>query len=628
MNIDSRRVAGSDDRRALTVVNSNSCASVCNAPSTSMYLDQRGEVRACCQNIGFPLGNITQTSLRDIWMGAAARRLREAVAARDLSLGCNSCNWPEDSSLPDPTFARTFDHLQNSGVRPEWPRQLELSLSNACNLQCIMCNGEWSSSIRSHREGLPSLPTVYDENFFLQLQEFLPHVEIVKFLGGEPFLGAEPLRVMEMMIDLGFAGQVHVTTNGTQASSRIKRILERLPMHITVSLDSANKDTYESIRLGSSFDEVRANIDWFRRYTKSNGTNFGFAHCLMTSNWQGFSDFLTFAEMLAGDVTVNTVTEPHRLSLYFLDPPELEAVIDELRSSSSAASELLSGSRWKAWEEQLGRLETHLDTLGSTAAPDYLVGPRGGALGLKWFGNAASAVQALGEILRRKEFRTGLLLRISSEATVEEMSFHGAPPEDFVTLIGASILIGSPLPSTFGDPDWKATWNKDSDLHKFPIRVEAVNGSELDLEMVRAANRDDQGVLTGATAWIEMIGIGSDAHDFALAHAAAMSTVAGFALDRNGVVTEILGDATALPGSRGDDLVGTSVSGVTMAISLLFGADHGQLLELTPLGPVRRLLDNSDAPEILDVFLAVDSEETTSVFVVSSGDMGRGRAAT
>ena len=43
-----------------------------------MYFDQRGDVRACCQNTHVVLGNVTKQSLHEIWRSADAERMRTA----------------------------------------------------------------------------------------------------------------------------------------------------------------------------------------------------------------------------------------------------------------------------------------------------------------------------------------------------------------------------------------------------------------------------------------------------------------------------------------------------------------------------------------------------------------------
>ncbi|MEZ5322516.1 MAG: SPASM domain-containing protein [Microthrixaceae bacterium] len=158
----------------------------CSAPFASLYLDQHGFARACCMNVYQLLGNVAERSLREIWDGAALTELRRAVERHDLTVGCEFCKWRVDEGREDLAFARWFDEYDDEPDDPRWPRQLELSISNTCNLQCVMCNGEWSSSIRSQREHREPLPTVYGDRFFEELVEFVPHLRRVKVLGASP----------------------------------------------------------------------------------------------------------------------------------------------------------------------------------------------------------------------------------------------------------------------------------------------------------------------------------------------------------------------------------------------------------------------------------------------------------
>ncbi len=331
----------------------------CHAPFTSMYLDQRGQVRACCQNDFHLLGNVTTQSLLDIWRGEKAQELRQAMAREDLDLGCDFCEWQVAKGRSDLAFARWFDEFPVEAAEPEWPRQLELAVSNTCNLQCMMCDGEWSSSIRSQREGLPPLPKVYDDAFFDDLTAFLPHLEKVKFLGGEPLLAGETLRVMDLLVDHGLATPCHVTTNGTQWSPRVERILDRLPVGVSVSVDAATARTYEAIRVGSSWTTLMTNLDRFQERAERRGTYLGLTFCLMVANWHEFFDFCLLADRRGLEAAVNTVRHPHHLSLYMLDAEELAVVVAGLEATQRARGETLGDAR-AVWERELDRLRAQL----------------------------------------------------------------------------------------------------------------------------------------------------------------------------------------------------------------------------------------------------------------------------
>lgn len=333
----------------------------CNAPFTSMYLDQRGWVRACCMNDTHTLGNVADEPLSAIWHGERLARLRAAIEVDDLRLGCDICKWQVDQGRPDLAFSRWFNELPTRDLQPEWPRMLELSVSNACNLQCAMCNGEWSSSIRSQREGLPPLPKVYGEAFFDDLAAFLPHLERIKFLGGEPFLASETLRVMEMAVEQGLTPRCHVTTNGTQWSPRVERILEMLPVDVAVSLDAATAETYESIRIGSSWSVVQRNLDRFQEVARRRGTAVTVTYCLMATNWHEFLDFCRAADERGIGCAVNVVSVPQEMSLYFVAPDELARIVDALdaQDRESGGDLTLSASIWAA---EVERLRAHLES--------------------------------------------------------------------------------------------------------------------------------------------------------------------------------------------------------------------------------------------------------------------------
>ncbi len=66
-------------------------ATACPAPLVNLHFSQLGVVTACCFNRKQVLGVYPKNSIREIWEGPAATELREALARRDLSKGCEKC---------------------------------------------------------------------------------------------------------------------------------------------------------------------------------------------------------------------------------------------------------------------------------------------------------------------------------------------------------------------------------------------------------------------------------------------------------------------------------------------------------------------------------------------------------
>ncbi|MEM7396666.1 MAG: SPASM domain-containing protein, partial [Verrucomicrobiota bacterium] len=174
---------------------------LCHAPFTNLYFDQSGRGQACCFNAHHPLGAYPQDSIHDMWFGEKAQALRDALKKNDLTQGCRTChnqvtsrNFPAHMSMFDrhinlKTAAGSppIPSAESSSTEPAYPLGMEFSLSNTCNLECVMCSGALSSSIRQNRDKLPPIPNVYDDAFVEQLEDFIPSLIIAKFYGGEPF---------------------------------------------------------------------------------------------------------------------------------------------------------------------------------------------------------------------------------------------------------------------------------------------------------------------------------------------------------------------------------------------------------------------------------------------------------
>lgn len=330
--------------------------SACYAPYTSLYFDTRGAVRVCCQNSIHILGNIAETRLDDIWNGAKLRALRNALSAYSFKLGCRFCEWQIEEGNYHNAFMRLWDEFPVEDKEPQWPQKMEFSVSNTCNLECIMCRGEWSSSIRTRREHLPPLPKAYGEEFFHDLRKYLPHLKQAKFLGGEPFLAQESLRIWEMMVDDGLSIPCHVTTNGTQYNARVERIINALPVSFAISFDGTTKETVEKVRVNANFEEVLANFKRFHAYAKSRGTTVSLTFCLMRQNYHEFGDYCLFADEWGCNVFVNTVIQPPEYGLYTLPVEELRPIVAVMSKQAETILPRLGRNR-RVFEGELRRLE-------------------------------------------------------------------------------------------------------------------------------------------------------------------------------------------------------------------------------------------------------------------------------
>ena len=333
--------------------------SLCYAPHTSLYFDTRGNVRACCYNFNFPAGNISEADIDTIWHGAKLQMLRDALQDDRFGPGCEFCENRLATGVLDNLSFRNYDAFSLSGALPKWPQQMEFSISNACNLECIMCRGQWSSAIRKRREKLPPLPLFYKSDFIESLRKYLPHLKRIKFLGGEPFLIRQYFQLWEMMIAENQPVASHVTTNGTQYNRRIARVMEHIPVGFAVSLDGATKATVEAIRVNANFAEQMRNVARFRSYARERRTAFSLTFCLMRQNWHEFGEFCLLADSLDCPVGINTVLDPPEFGVYTLPVTELSIIVRQMECQASSLEAQLGRNRG-VWFGELERMRRHL----------------------------------------------------------------------------------------------------------------------------------------------------------------------------------------------------------------------------------------------------------------------------
>lgn len=337
---------------------------ICVAPHNSMYLGMRGRVSVCCVNKPYLIGRFPEQSLKEIWQGPKLQRIREHLARHDFSLGCQNCkegilagNYTGLASLAYDNAGLPKKGLDSPSIHtPNFPTKIDFELDNTCNLECVMCKGEFSSAIRKNREKLPPIPSGYGPELVEQLKEFLPHLRFARFAGGEPFMVTRYLEIWELMAKENPDIQVSIQTNGTFLTERIKKIMQNLRLEICVSIDSVVKETYETIRKNANFEKVINNIKLFRAYADEVGTPFHISYCPMTNNWQELPQVITFFNDLNCEVFFNTVDNPRKYALKHLPPAELKRIHAQLAQAKLPGRTKLQRINRRVYAHQLEQI--------------------------------------------------------------------------------------------------------------------------------------------------------------------------------------------------------------------------------------------------------------------------------
>lgn len=312
---------------------------ICHAPSVNLNFEQNGNVTACCYNRSFILGRYPENSIQEIWNGEQIKELRRFIADGNLSGGCSACEEVIKSGNFEGSKAKYFDDYAGN-TSTNWiknilltskgeltPKVMEFEISNSCNLECTMCNGYFSSAIRKNREKLPALKNPYDEEFVNQISVFLPKLTDAKFLGGEPFLIDLYYKLWDKIIEVNPKIKLHITTNGTILNDKVKKYLDKLNAGIVLSIESLNKERFESIRKNASFETVNKNIEYFLEYSKRKKTYFALSVCPIQQNWMDIPELVEFCNRNEITIHFNIVWTPDTASLKFFDKNHLAQII-------------------------------------------------------------------------------------------------------------------------------------------------------------------------------------------------------------------------------------------------------------------------------------------------------------
>lgn len=314
----------------------------------------RGKIMTCCYNKSYLLGEYPQENLHHIWFGEKRKQLAKSLEENDFSNGCQNCYEIIKAKNISGLTAKKFDHLP---LNKDYPTRIDFELSNECNLECTMCRGEYSSSIRKNVEQLPPIPSPYNSTLLEELKEFIPHLTACHFLGGEPFMIPIYQDIWDLIIEINPGVRISVLTNGTLLSERVKKILEKLNCDIGVSIDSLDEKNYSLIRKNGNLKKVKENILYLRDYAQRKNTNFHLSTCAMSINSGEFIAMTEFANALNCSVFFTHVSYPRELSLEIQTKEYLNALAANIRNARLETDTEVKKTNYKTLNDLAGHFE-------------------------------------------------------------------------------------------------------------------------------------------------------------------------------------------------------------------------------------------------------------------------------
>ena len=330
---------------------------LCNAPFASIKISIDGRVSPCCYNRDM-IDCYPDNSLSQIWDGEIFSSYRRAIRKNELPSACETCERAIKNGEYDSVKINQYDYLKVSRLWKNKPRLIEMALSNKCNLECIMCNGTLSSSIRENRENRPPSKSIFGQEFRKELSKFIPDLQEMVFAGGEPFLNTLYYDIWEDAIRLNPQCYLSIVTNGTILNDRIKSLMERGNFKINLSFDAMTKGTYESIRVNAKFEETMANIKYFGDTLARQGKRLHIPICPLKTNRFELPDLVRFcnnSKYSLNFVDVHWATNVALYSMASSDLKELKEIYSQQSFSETDDNSKKNIMEFKELTQRLNR---------------------------------------------------------------------------------------------------------------------------------------------------------------------------------------------------------------------------------------------------------------------------------
>jgi sulfatase maturation enzyme AslB (radical SAM superfamily) len=277
----------------------------CKEPFYNIEIAHTGDVHLCCQS-WHPkvIGNLLDSSLEEIWLGAEARKVRESIIDQTYSY-CNLeiCPaWISKTISSDELINTTYPGWVNSTSSTQFstthfklPELIKFSFDASCNLQCPSC--------RTEKKQFNPGDFVYNRSTLIlnRIKEaYLLQPSDAKFnftiTGSGDAIGSHLYRNFLISIDGSLYPNmgINLLTNGVMLTEKVINQLSKIHANIrdiTISVDASTADTYNIVRKGGDFDQLIKNIDFINQCPTLSHTNLKYTFVVQQDNFREMQPF-------------------------------------------------------------------------------------------------------------------------------------------------------------------------------------------------------------------------------------------------------------------------------------------------------------------------------------------------
>ncbi len=241
----------------------------CAAPFKTLSTFWQGDTYACiCPAwMPFPAGNLLRAKdPEEVWNSPSALELRKSILDGSFKYCSRTlCSFIAGRSLPARSEVRNLDcrHAidNNDPYMKAAPQLLELNHDSSCNLACPSCRTE----IRMAKAEETDAYQAAGEQVLLPLLKKMQGKTYITG-GGEPFASKHFRSILARLNPEEFPGvKVQLISNGQLLE---RELWEKFPKlgemlcSLSISIDAANKETYEILRRPGKWEPLLKNLQF------------------------------------------------------------------------------------------------------------------------------------------------------------------------------------------------------------------------------------------------------------------------------------------------------------------------------------------------------------------------------
>ena len=274
---------------------------ICLSPYVSVEIDLEGNTRLCGCASWMPtqVGNIFENTIESILSNSLSRDIRKSISSGTYEY-CNEKNCGIITQNQLQTIDNTPMEIKPLIEDPSKyiiPHEIVIAGDIVCNLSCPSCRTHVIKPDKDKKIKYIELGKKLKQNLFS-----IPTDKKIRLLvstSGEVFSSTMLLSFLSSIPINDFPNlELLLQTNGLLAEKNWHHLgnMQKKVHAITVTVDAARKDTYEKLRRGGKWEDIKRSLQWLSYKKQESEMQFNLRMVAQLDNYHEVVEFYNMAK--------------------------------------------------------------------------------------------------------------------------------------------------------------------------------------------------------------------------------------------------------------------------------------------------------------------------------------------